>query len=136
MQISKEPKVLKDNFLQRQSDKTIPIIVIFLEDVSHPLQANATLHKEVKTDSPFTPLIICSEENLNKLGSQSVSKSHQRIGVLVNLDIPTFISVESIEEGAPCRQKSPESTELLETDCTRAVGVEHADHHLDSLRVE
>jgi len=136
MQISKDRKVLKDSFLQRQSDKTIPIIIIFLEDVSHPLQANATLHKEVKTDSSFTPLIICSEENLNELGTQSVSKSHQRIGIFVNLDISTFISVESIEEGAPCRQKSPEATELFETDCTRAVRVEHSDHHLDSLRIE
>ena len=63
-------------FLQGQSYVAVSVIIIFLEHIRHPLQADAALNEEVETDCTFTPLVICSEEGVHKMGAESVAKCH------------------------------------------------------------
>lgn len=85
-------------FSQGQSDEPVPIIIIFLEHISHPLQTDATLHEEIETNSVLSPLIICSEKRFNELRTEPVSECYQRICVFVETDVSTSVCVESIEE--------------------------------------
>ena len=74
--------------LQAQRNIPIPIIIIPLKYIRHPLQANARLHKQIKAQ-PILPrpliaarpriLRISIEQQLHKLRAQAVSKRHQRI---------------------------------------------------------
>ena len=49
---------------------------------------------------------------------------------------PAPVFVKAVEKSAPGCQETPEAAEFFEIDGPRAVGVEHADHHLDGVRVE
>ena len=49
---------------------------------------------------------------------------------------PAPVFVKTVEKSAPGCQETPEAAEFFEIDGPRAVGVEHADHHLDGVRVE
>ena len=80
---SEEGEQCQGGFIQGQSDKSIPIIIIFLENISHPLQANATLYEEVEADGSLASFIICSEQYIHELWTESISKCYQRICVLV-----------------------------------------------------
>lgn len=65
--LSNISKLREWGVLQGQSDVTISIIVIFLENIGHPLQADTTLDEEIKADSTLIPLIICHEERVHEL---------------------------------------------------------------------
>jgi hypothetical protein len=143
--ISKQTSLQKRSNLQAQSDIPIPIVIIPLEHIRHPLQANASLHKQIKTQ-PVLPgtliaprpriLRISIEQQLNKLRAQPVSKRHQRIRELEMRNTPAPVLVKAIEQPPPSRQESPKPAELVEIDSPAAVCIEHADHHFDGVRVE
>lgn len=122
--------------LQGQSDVPIPIIVILLKHIRHPLQADAALNEQVKANRTLAVLVESPKQDLDELRAEPVPKRNQSIGVLAQTDVPAPVGVEAIEEGAPRRQEAPEPAELLETDGAGPVAVEHADHHLDGIRVE
>lgn len=103
--------------LQGQCNISISIIVIFLEDIRHTLQANAALHEEVETDRSIAPLIKSLEQGLHEWRTESVSECDQRIRVLVQADITTSVGIESVEQGSPSSEEAPETAEFLETDC-------------------
>lgn len=131
--------------LQAQCDVSIPVLVITLEDIRHPLQANASLHEQVETQALFSGTLVATstsslrirvEQQLHELGAQAVSKRYQRIRKLLQADVAAPVRVKAVEKSTPCRKESPQAAELVKVDSTAAVCVEHADHHLHSMRVE
>jgi hypothetical protein len=131
--------------LQAQCDVPIPIIVVSLEDIRHALQTNARLHKQVETESILPrPLIAARprilrvriEQQLHKRGTQAVSKRHQRIRELEVRNTPAPVLVKAVEEAAPGCQEPPKAAEFFKVYGATAVCIEHADHHLDGVRVE
>lgn len=122
--------------LKAQRDIPIPIIIIPLKHIRHPLQTNTALHKQIKAHIPASTLLVRPIQYPHKRRAQAIPKRHQRIAILVKADIAGAILVKAIEEIAPRRQKSPEAAEFVEVDGTRFVDVEHADHHLHRVRIE
>lgn len=91
------PNDLGQEVLERQSYIAIPVIIILLKHIRHPLQADAALHKQVEADSALFPLVVVLEQDMHELRAQPVAESHQRIRVLVDADVPASVGVESIE---------------------------------------
>ena len=122
--------------LKAQRNVPIPIIVIPLEHIRHPLQTNTALNKQIEAHIPASTLLIRPIQYPHKHRAQAVPKRHQSIAVLVKADVAGAILVKAIEEIAPRRQKGPQAAELVEVDGARFVDVEHADHHLHRVRIE
>ena len=93
--------------IQGQCYISIPIIVVFLEDISHPLEAYAALNEEVKTDSSLAPFIVRPEERVDEVRTQSIPECYQRICVFVETDISAPVGVKAIEERPPGCQETP-----------------------------
>jgi hypothetical protein len=49
-------------YLQAQCDVAIPIVIILLEHIRHPLQANASLHKQIKAHRILSSSVVGSEQ--------------------------------------------------------------------------
>lgn len=62
-------KNLCQEVLKAQCDVAVAIVVVLLEDVGHALERNAALNKEVETHNPFISLVVCVEDQLDKLGA-------------------------------------------------------------------
>ena len=122
--------------LKAQRNIPIPIIIIPLKHIRHPLQTNTALHKQIKAHIPASTLLVRPIQYPHKRRAQAIPKRHQRIAILVEADVAGAILVKAIEEVAPRRQKGPEAAEFVEVDGTRFVNVEHADHHLHRVRIK
>jgi hypothetical protein len=128
--------------LQAQSNISVPVLIIPLENVGHSFQTNASLHEQVETQSflltSSSPrgLGVSVEKQLDESRAQTVSKCHQRIREFLVADTAAPICVEAIEETAPRGEETPETAEFFEVDGAGTVGVEHADHHFDGVWVE
>jgi hypothetical protein len=73
---------------------------------------------------------------LNELWAQSISKGNDRILELPQRDVSASVSVETIEQTTPGGEETPETTELVKVDGTAAIGIEHANHHFDGVRIK
>lgn len=120
-------------------------MVVLLEHVRHPLQTDASLHKEVETESLLPARAIApparrpgirAKKQLHKLRTQPVAKGDQSITKLGQIDRGTAILVEAIEEVAPRGQEAPQTAELVKVDRVTAVSVEEPDHHAHGVRVK
>lgn len=71
----------------------------------------------------------------DKIRRQAVPKRQQRITELIQTNVSTSVGIKAIKQRSPRSKKRPETAELVETDGTRAVCVEHADHkpHRDGV---
>ena len=133
------PHLLKDlaqEILKTKCDISIPVIVILLEHVRHPLQRNTRLHEQVETHDALVPLVVGPEEEFDEARGEAVAEGDEGVGELLKGDVAGAVDVEAVEEGAPGGEEGPEAAELLKGDGAGAVRVEHADHHPDGLRVE
>ena len=122
--------------LKAQRHKPIPIIIVPLKRIRHPLEGNTSLHEQIKTQAPLPPLIKRPEQEPYKAVAQPVPERHQRGAELIEADVSRAIGVEAVEEGAPGGEEGPEAAELAELDGAAAGGVEHADHEGDGVGVE
>lgn len=94
---------------QAQRDKPIPVIVVPLEDVRHPLQADARLHEQVEADGVVAAPVVRAEQQRDELRAQPVAERDQRLGELAVLDRPAAVPVEAVEQLAPCVQERPQA---------------------------
>ena len=129
-------KNLAEEVLKAQSDVAISIVVVLLEDIRHALQGDAALDEEVEAHDTLLTLVVRAEQQLDELGAEAVAEGDQSVAELGEGDVAAPVDVEAVEEGAPGGEEGPETAELVETDAAVAVGIEHADHHADRLRVE
>lgn len=132
----KAGKLEGEGYVQGQGNEAVSIIIVLLKYICHPLQADTALHEQIKANGTLPALIKCLEQYPHKLRAQPVAKSDERIGVLIEADIAASVGVKPVEQRSPRCQEPPQSTEFLEADRAAAIGVEHADHHPDRLRVE
>ena len=130
------PQHLLEKLLKAQRHKPIPIIIIPLKRIRHPLQRNTRLHKQIKAQAPLPSLIKRPKQKTHKPLTKPIPKRHQRGAELVQADVARAIGVEAVEEGAPGGEEGPEAAELAELDGAAAGGVEHADHEGDGVGVE
>ncbi|KFY77129.1 hypothetical protein V499_03426 [Pseudogymnoascus sp. VKM F-103] len=130
------PQHLLQKLLKAQRHKPIPIIIIALKRIRHPLKRNTRLNEQIKAQTPLPSLIKRPEQEPHKPLTQPIPKRHQRVPELIQADVARAIGVEAVEEGAPGREEGPEAAELAELDCAAAGGVEHADHEGDGVGVE
>ncbi|KFZ08968.1 hypothetical protein V502_09018, partial [Pseudogymnoascus sp. VKM F-4520 (FW-2644)] len=130
------PQHLLQKLLKAQRHKPIPIIIIPLKRIRHPLQRNTRLHKQIEAQTPLPPLIKRPKQKPHKPLTKPIPKRHQRGAELVKTDVARAIGVEAVEEGAPGGEEGPEAAELAELDGAAAGGVEHADHEGDGVGVE
>lgn len=122
--------------LKAQSDIAIAVLIVFLEDICHPLEADAGLNEEVEAHNSLIPLVVGPEQDADETIAESVSEGDEGIAELVQADISRVVGVESIEQGAPRSQERPQATELVEADRAAAVTIKHANHHAHGLRIE
>lgn len=132
--------------LQAQRDIPVPIRVVLFKHIRHPLQGNASLHEQIKRQHPLPLAVVASsarmspriraKQQLHKLRAQAISKRHQRILKLAQTNAATLVDVKAVKQPPPRGEEAPEAAKLVEVDGAGAVGVEHADHHLDRVRVE
>lgn len=83
--------------LQAQSNVPIPVLVILLEDVGHPLQTDARLHEQVEAHCVLTAPIIGTIEQCDELLRQAVPKCDQSF---VELDVgngSAVVGVKAVE---------------------------------------
>lgn len=140
------PPVYSNMHLQAQRNIPIPIRVVLLEHIRHPLQANARLHKQIEAQhllplavvaaAPRLVLRVRAEQQLHELRAQAVPERDQGVLELAQRNRARAVRVEAIEKAAPRRQETPQPAELVEVDRAAAVSVEHADHHLHRVHVE
>lgn len=130
------PQNLRQEILKTQRDIPVPILIILLEHIRHPLQTNTSLHEQIKAHDAFPPLIISLEQNLDEPVAQAVPERHQRVGKLIQRNVTRAVRVEPVKQRAPGGQERPEPAKLLEPNRPAPVAVEHADHHAHRLRVE
>ncbi|KFZ19097.1 hypothetical protein V501_00837, partial [Pseudogymnoascus sp. VKM F-4519 (FW-2642)] len=130
------PQHLLQKLLKAQRHKPIPIIIIALKRIRHPLQRYTRLDKQIKAQTPLPPLIKRPEQESHEPLTQPIPKRHQRVPELIQADVAGAIGVEAVEEGAPGGEEGPEAAELAEFDGAAAGGVEHADHEGDGVGVE
>ena len=103
-------KLTSQKFFKTQSNIPIPIIIVFLKNIRHPLQNDTTLHKQIKAHAILSAFVVSSEQQLDKGGAEPVAKRNKGIGVFVKGDVTAFVFVETVEEGAPSREEGPETT--------------------------
>ena len=134
----KKPKTphTGQKLLETQRNVPIPIIIISLEYIRHPLQTDTTLYKQIETHVAPRTLLIRPVQDPDKRRRKPVSERHERLGVLIETDIAAAILVEAVEEVAPGSEEGPEPAELIEVDRARLVDVEHANHHFYGVRVK
>jgi hypothetical protein len=94
---------------QAQCDIAISVIIVFLEDVRHPLETNAGLDEEIEAHGALASPVVGSEQQLDKLGAKAVPKCLESFDKLVERNVPATIGIEAVEEVAPCCEKAPES---------------------------
>ena len=142
----------------------IPISVILFENISHPLQTDATLYKYIETHAVHPLFIVYPVEHRDELRREMIAEREQRGRVFVQTYSAAAIFVESVEKGPPCGEKAPKATagelarshigeniggyvdvagkeeggipELIETNCPIPIRVEHPYHHSYSLGVK
>jgi hypothetical protein len=127
---------LRQKVLKAQRNIPIPIIIILLEHIRHPLEANTRLHEQIEAHDALVPLVVRPEQQVDEPVAEAVPKRHERVAELVEADVAAVVGVEAVEEGAPRGQEGPEPAELVEADGPAAVRVEHAYHHAQRVGVE
>lgn len=66
----------EDN-LQAQRDESITIVVILLEHVRHPLQADTSLYEEIEAKTVFFAGIVGLEQHADVVITQLVAKGNE-----------------------------------------------------------
>jgi hypothetical protein len=102
-------KPTRQKLLKTQRDISVSIIIVLFEHIRHPLQDDATLHKEIETHLPFATLVVRRVEQVDERGGKSVAEGNEGFGVFVERYVSALVLVESVEEGAPCGEEAPES---------------------------
>lgn len=112
---------LAQEVLEAESDKSVPVFVVLLKDVRHPLQRNTRLDKQIKTHDAFAAFVVRAKEQVNKLRTESVPKRNQRICKLAQRNVAAAIHVKPVKECAPRRKKRPQPTEFVKPNRSTAV---------------
>lgn len=94
-------------FLKAQRDVPIPIIIIPLEHIRHPLQDNTALHEEIEAHPALATLIVARVEQVDESLGEPVAKGHEGVGVFGEGDRTGSIFVEAVKEGAPGGEEGP-----------------------------
>lgn len=110
--------------LQTQRDIAVPVFIILLKHIRHPLQTDTRLNEQIKTDCILAPPIVRSIEQLHELPGEAVSEGYKgfaefRVGYCART-----IDVEAVEEASPRGEETPQSamTNLLAGSLTRVRG--------------
>lgn len=122
--------------LQTKRNIPIPVIIILLKHIRHPLETNTSLYKQIEAHRPFLPSIIRPEQQRDEVRAQSIAKRNERFSELIERNVARSIDIESVEEVPPCSEEGPKAAEFVKRDCAVAVGIEHSDHHADCVWVE
>lgn len=122
--------------LKAQSDVAVPVLVVFLENIRHALEANAGLDEEVEAHNTLVPLVVGPEEDADETIAESISEGNKGIAELIQADVARVVGIESIEQGSPRSQERPQAAEFVETNRSASITIKHADHHAHGLRVE
>lgn len=78
---------LSNNFCEElfeaQSDITISVLVILLEHVRHPLEANTCLHKQIKADGVITTPVVRAVQQPYKVVGEAIPKRYKGFAKLL-----------------------------------------------------
>lgn len=130
------PQDLRQEVLKAQRDVAVAVVVVLLEDVRHPLEADAGLDEEVEAEDALVALVVGLEQQLDEALREAVAEGDEGVVELVELDVARAVGVEAVKQGPPRGQEGPEPAELVEADGPRPVAVEHPDHHAHRVRVK
>lgn len=100
-------KKWKEEYSQTQRNIPIPILIILLKHIRHPLQTNTSLHKQIKANRILASPIISAVKQGDELRTEAVAKGNQRFAEFFVRDVARTIDVEAVEELAPGGEEAP-----------------------------
>lgn len=74
---------MNSGYSQTQRDIPIPVIIILLEHIRHPLQRDTRLHEKIETYGVSPLPVVRAVQQLHKLWRQAVSKRDEGVGEFV-----------------------------------------------------
>lgn len=105
----RQQKLTGQKVLEAQRDEPIPVLIILLENIRHPLQRNAALNKHVEAHTLVPALVVDPVHHAHKVWAEVVSKGDQRLAELVVGYAAGAIDIEAPEERAPGGEEGPEA---------------------------
>jgi len=96
----------------------------------------AALDKIVKVNGALSDPVEFAVEHLMSDVIQTVTESGQRQLELISVDVTRIVSVEAAEAVLPVRHVLPQGPEVLETDGSLVLAIEHTQHQSNGFWVE
>ena len=97
------------NHSQAQRNIPIPITIILLKHIRHPLQTDARLHEQIETHVVIPPTIVRRVEELHELIAKAVPKGNQGVGEFLAGNAARAVAIEAVEEVAPGGEEAPQT---------------------------
>lgn len=92
---------------QTQRDVPISILIILLKHIRHPLQTDARLHEQIKTQCILPAAIVRAIQQCDKLLAEPVAKRNERFVELGVRYASAMVLIEAVEESAPGGEETP-----------------------------
>lgn len=106
----KNQRLTGQKFFKAQRNISIPIRIILLEHIRHPLQTYTALNKHVKAHALVPAFVVDAVHHAHEVRREVVPERHQRLAEFVVRDRPASVLVEAAEESAPGGEETPEAT--------------------------
>ena len=84
-------------------------MVVPLENIGHPFQADATLHEKVEAQDSSSSCVVSVEQQGHVFRREFVAESHKGAAEFFVVDLPRMVYVEAVEEFAPFAEEAPKS---------------------------
>jgi len=101
-------KLTRQKLLKAQRHEPIPIIIIPLKHIRHPLQTDTALHEQIETHRALAALVVGAEQQRDEGGGERVAESDEGVAELLHGNGAAAVGVEAVEEGAPGGEEGPE----------------------------
>lgn len=92
---------------QAQRDEAVAVLIVLLEHIRHPLQADARLHEQIEAQHPAPARVVGREEQAHVLGREAVAEGDEGVAELAEGDCAAAVDVEAVEQEAPLREEAP-----------------------------
>jgi hypothetical protein len=104
---TKSPAHYSRSNLQAQRNISVPILVILLKHVRHPLQADARLHEQIETQRVAPAPVVRLVQQRDEALREPVPKRDERFVELGVGYRAAVVGVEAVEETAPRGEEAP-----------------------------
>jgi hypothetical protein len=112
--------------LQAQRNIPVPVLVVLLKDVRHPLQADARLHEQVETQRVAPAPVVRLVQQRDEALREPVPEGDERFVELGVGDCAAVVGVEAVEEAAPRGEEAPQAAVVVASDNSEGTGeIEH-----------